>query len=168
MVKLLASCSLALVVAAAMLATACGGDDTAAPSSDAGEAGGLDDASLTDGSTASDGNGGADVRNDVTTDAGDAGADAEAGPASCLNRLPGSFGSNTCNKCVGAKCCAVLDKCTAAQGCNGALMCNLPCLNEADAGGCFRTCIATTDGGNEYLALQDCWFNNECGVPCFF
>jgi hypothetical protein len=165
--RVLGLTGLALVVGATLFAAAC--SDSAAAPIDTGEAGTVDDASSGDGdATSADANGGVDAGGtDAGTDASDsATVDADAG-VSCVARLPGSFGSNACNKCVGTKCCGVLDTCTADQDCNGAMACNLPCFNEADSGGCFRTCIATTDGGNKYLAFQNCWLNNECGVPCF-
>jgi hypothetical protein len=165
---LVLGCSgLVLSAAAALFAVACS-DDTAGPVTSTGDASTAEDGSLPgNDAMIADGGGGADAVTDTATDAPDASDGGVEAAVNCVNRLPGSFGSNVCNKCVGAKCCGVLDTCTGDQDCNGALTCNLACFSEADSGGCFRTCIASTDGGNKYLALQDCWLNNECGVPCF-
>ena len=159
--------ALVLTAAATLFAAACSDDNTAGVTDAGSDAATGDDGSLPNPDAMVGDGGSADVAKDTAIDApSDAGADVEAS-VNCVSRLPGSFGSSACNKCVGSKCCGQLDTCVADQSCNGAMTCNLACFNEADSGGCFKTCIATTDGGNKYLAMQDCWLNNECGVPCF-
>jgi hypothetical protein len=106
------------------------------------------------------------VENDDAGDAApstivDAGAD-----AACT--LPVSFGSSSCNACVGSTCCAQIATCEADEPCKARTACWVACYAEPDAGGCTSICEAKyPDDQGLWTKLWDCvYFKDPCGAEC--
>jgi len=111
-------------------------------STPAGSSGDLPEAGV-DGSDASDG-----------APPEDAGIDAEP---TCA--MPGIFGSEDCQRCLAARCCAPITACTADPDCSPLNLCNLECRPKIDAGGCRQGCIQKYPAGESALNAIDL-----CGI----
>lgn len=95
-----------------------------------------------------------DAAVDVADASTDGGADVDVDP---VCPLPGVYGSEECERCLKARCCAVIAACEASSTCQPLNHCVLGCLPDPDAGGCRLGCEGRfPEGRPGMLAIIAC------------
>ncbi len=100
----------------------------------------------------------------AATDAGDGGDGGGVCP------IPGSFGSEACDRCLAARCCDVILECEQDTACRDLMLCTQGCLSKPDIGACMDECyVDHADGEAKFLPVDSCIAGEPpegCVVDC--